>query len=64
MLNKLIQMLLGAPCRYEIEECLKFSADNKIYPIIENYPFEKFPEAFDKLENGKPMLRIVVNVEG
>jgi uncharacterized zinc-type alcohol dehydrogenase-like protein len=41
---------------------LKFSRDHKVYPVVEKYPFEKFDEAFDKLEHGRPKFRVVVNV--
>ena len=36
--------------------------DKKFYPMVEEFSFEDFPKAFDRLENGKPKFRCVVNV--
>ena len=41
---------------------LKFSAEHKCFPLVEEFPFDKFPEAFAHLEKGKPHFRTVVNV--
>ena len=38
-------------------------AEKDIYPICEEYDFEDLPKAFDKLENGKPHFRCVLNVK-
>lgn len=46
----------------EIEEMLEFSNKNQVYPIVEHYAFEDFNKAFDKLENGRPLFRCVVDV--
>ena len=40
-----------------------FCAKNDVYPIVEEFPFEKMPEAFEKLENGRPFFRCVVNMK-
>ena len=45
------------------QEMIDFSAKHKIESIIEEYSFEDLPKAFDKLENGKPMFRCVVNID-
>ena len=42
---------------------LQFSVDHNVYPICETFAFEDFPKAFDKLENGRPKFRCVVNVK-
>jgi len=52
----------GIGSRKEIREMLAFSAKHNIVPICEEFDFEKFPSAFDRLENGKPIFRCVVNV--
>lgn len=49
--------------REETAETLRFSAEHKVYPIVEEFSFEDFPKAFDRLENGKPHFRCVVNVK-
>ena len=48
------------PIRKMVDYCHK----NDIYPIVEEYPFEKLPEAFEKLEHGSPFFRCVVNMKG
>jgi D-arabinose 1-dehydrogenase-like Zn-dependent alcohol dehydrogenase len=47
----------------EIEQMLKFSHENQIVSINEHYSWEEFPKALDKLENGKPYFRGVVEVD-
>ncbi len=42
---------------------LKFVEKHGIQCICENFAWEDFPKALDKLENGKPMLRCCVDVE-
>jgi uncharacterized zinc-type alcohol dehydrogenase-like protein len=42
---------------------LKFSAEHKVFPMVEEFPFEEFPKAFAHLEKGKPHFRAVVNVQ-
>ena len=42
---------------------IDFCHKNDIYPICEEYPFEKMPEAFEKLEHGSPLFRCVVNMQ-
>ena len=46
-----------------IKEMLPICVEKNVYPIVEEYNFEDFPKAFDKLENGKPHFRCVVNVK-
>jgi len=45
-----------------MKDTLEFSAKHKIYPTCEKFSFDKFNEAFDLLENGRPKFRAVVNV--
>ena len=56
----LVGSLIGS--RADIKEMLSYCVENDIYPIVEEYSFEDFPKALDKLENGKPFFRCVVNV--
>ena len=42
---------------------IKLCVEKDIYPMVEEFSFEDFPKAFDKLENGKPKFRCVVNVK-
>lgn len=49
--------------RQDIKEMLQFAADNNVYPIVEEFAFDDFPKALDKLENGRPQFRCVVNVQ-
>jgi uncharacterized zinc-type alcohol dehydrogenase-like protein len=44
-------------------QCLEFCAKNNVVCKTEHYSWEQFPEALDKLENGKPIFRCVVNVD-
>jgi len=46
-----------------IKDMIKICVDKDIYPIVEEYAFEDLPKAFDKLENGKPHFRCVVNAK-
>lgn len=45
-----------------MNDMLNFSAEHKIYPTCEIFPFEEFNKAFDLLENGRPKFRACVNV--
>ena len=47
------------PIQNMIDFCNKFD----VYPIVEEFPFEKMPEAFEKLEHGSPFFRCVVNMK-
>ena len=47
----------------ETSEMLKFAAEHKIESLCEHYSWEEFPKALDKLENGKPYFRCVVEVD-
>ena len=53
----------AAGSRKETKAMLEFSALHNILPMVELFGFEDFPKALDKLENGKPVFRCVVNVE-
>ena len=49
--------------RKNINNMIDFCNKNDVYPIVEEFPFEDLPKAFDKLENGRPFFRCVVNVK-
>ena len=49
--------------RQPIKKMVEFCHKNDVYPIVEEYPFEELPKAFDKLENGRPHFRCVVNMK-
>ena len=57
--RKLVGSLVGN--RETTKEMLEFCVKNDVYPIVEEFKFEDFPKALDKLENGKPVFRCVVN---
>jgi D-arabinose 1-dehydrogenase-like Zn-dependent alcohol dehydrogenase len=44
------------------KDMLKFAAENQIYPICEEYKFEDFEKAVEKIEKGKPKFRVVINI--
>ena len=48
--------------RFITEKMLEFSAENGIECLCEEFQWEDFPKALDKLENGKPIFRCVVDV--
>ena len=50
--------------RKPIKKMVDYCHRNDIYPIVEEYPFEKLPEAFEKLEHDWPFFRCVVNMKG
>jgi len=56
----LVGSLVGT--REDVNAMLKLCADNNIYPMNEEFSFDDFPKALDKLENGKPKFRCTVNV--
>ena len=49
--------------RHSINKMLDFCHKNDVYPIVEEYQFEEMPQAFEKLENGRPFFRCVVNMK-
>ena len=49
--------------RKPTDKMVDFCAKNDVYPICEEFPFEKMPEAFEKLEHGRPFFRCVVNMK-
>ena len=58
---EVIGSLIGT--RKEINEMLQFCNENNIYPMVEEFSFDDFPKALDRLENGRPKFRCVVNVQ-
>lgn len=56
----IVGSLVGS--RVDTYEMLEFCAKNNVYPLVEEFAFEDFPKALEKLENGKPFFRCVVNV--
>ena len=53
--------LIGS--KKETKEMLKFSAEHGVHILCEHFSFDNFPEALNKLENGKPHFRCVVDVQ-
>jgi D-arabinose 1-dehydrogenase-like Zn-dependent alcohol dehydrogenase len=49
--------------RVHINEMVKLCHEKNVYPTVEEFAFEDFPKALDKLEHGKPHFRCVVNVK-
>jgi D-arabinose 1-dehydrogenase-like Zn-dependent alcohol dehydrogenase len=49
--------------RKEINEMLEFCSQHNVYPLVEEYSFEDFPKAFNRMENERPRFRCVVNVQ-
>ena len=49
--------------RKSIEKMLKLCAEKNIYPLSEEFSFEDWPKAFEKLEHGQPHFRCIVNVK-
>ena len=58
---KLVGSLVGP--RMAIRKMIDFCANKDVFPICEEFDFDDFPKAFDKLENGKPHFRCVLNVK-
>lgn len=56
--HKFITSYVGP--KSKIEEMLAFAAEKQILPITEEYEFDDFPKAWDKLVNGKPEFRCVL----
>jgi alcohol dehydrogenase len=46
------------------EDALRFSLSNKVASMNEVYPFEKAPEAYQRMMSGKARFRVVLNMEG
>ncbi|CAD8183276.1 unnamed protein product [Paramecium octaurelia] len=55
-----IGSLVGS--RQENYEMIEFANKHKIYPTCEEFEFENFKNAYDKLLNGRPKYRCVVKV--
>ena len=47
----------------DTRDTLEFTAKHGIKVAVETFSFEDFPKALDRIENGKPQFRCVVNVE-
>ena len=47
----------------ETQEMLDFCACHDVHSMNEHFTWEEFPKALDKLENGTPKFRCVVNVD-
>jgi D-arabinose 1-dehydrogenase-like Zn-dependent alcohol dehydrogenase len=58
---KVVGSLVGP--RGAIKQMVELCSNNDIYPICEEYDFDDLPKAFDKLENGRPHFRCVLNVK-
>jgi len=46
----------------QTEKMLEFAAKHKIFPMSENFSFDDFPKAFERMEKGKPLFRVQVNI--
>ena len=46
-----------------IREMIPFCMEKKVYPMVEEYPFDEFPKAFHRIEKERPKFRCVVNVK-
>ena len=44
-----------------VNETLDFAAFHNIHPITENYKWNEFPKAVEKVAKGKPIFRCVVD---
>jgi len=55
----IVGSLVGS--RADTNEMLDFCAKNDVYPMVEEFAFEDFPKALERLEHGKPIFRCVVN---
>lgn len=49
--------------RSDTNEMIELCAKENIYPIVEEFSFNDFALALDRLEHGKPKFRCVVNVQ-
>lgn len=47
----------------EMQEMINFSNEHNIKCVNEHYSWEEFPKALEKLENGKPLFRGVIDVD-
>lgn len=56
----LVGSLVGS--RRDIKEMFEFCAKHNVYPIVEEYGFDEFPKALERLESGKAFFRCIVNV--
>ena len=56
------QTVAGWPSGTSIdsEDTLKFSALTGVKPLIEKYPLDKAPEAYDRMMSGKARFRVVL----
>lgn len=63
LMNELEIIGSAAGGRKAIREMVEFCAKNNVYPMVEEFSFEDWPKALDRLENGRPKFRCVVNVE-
>jgi D-arabinose 1-dehydrogenase-like Zn-dependent alcohol dehydrogenase len=57
---KIIGSSVGS--RNDVRIMLEDSVKMNVYPMIELVSFEEVPKALEKLENGKPKFRLVINV--
>jgi len=48
--------------RSEVADVLKFCNDFEVLPVVENYKWEEFPKAYERLKDGHARYRCVVDV--
>jgi D-arabinose 1-dehydrogenase-like Zn-dependent alcohol dehydrogenase len=60
------QSIQGWPSGTSIdsEDTLKFSEITGVLPLIEKYPLERAPEAYERMMSGKARFRVVLEMPG
>jgi len=61
--SKLVFVASFVGPRGVIKKMIPVCVEKNVYPIVEEFQFEDFPKAFEKLEHGKPQFRCVINVK-
>jgi D-arabinose 1-dehydrogenase-like Zn-dependent alcohol dehydrogenase len=56
---KFVGSIVGSRC--DINQMLDFCHKNDVYPIVEEFAFDDFDKALNRLENEKPIFRCVVD---
>jgi propanol-preferring alcohol dehydrogenase len=64
ILNRLSIVGWPAGTAMDSEDTLNFSALSGVRPMVETYPLEKAPEAFERMESGKARFRVVLKMSG
>lgn len=56
--HKFVFSIIGN--KEKMDEMLTFALEKQILPVTEEYSFDDFPKAWDKISNGKPEFRCIV----